>query len=513
MLNRINCCWGELTACMPRPVRSPLFESKRTVNSSHPGYFLPFSLFLFLFSLVQHQHNKSMNEQPRLNSPPSLVPRLPLEVLRLVFIYFCRHCSGDYEQPFRVLPLPDNTATLYNLCLVSRCFRDVAQGMLHHSFDIIVKHQLPGNRWQRRLEPFLRTIASRPDLAHLVSAVFLPWKEIESLDFDEGKVTFDKCARSMGTTASKIYKLIGRNKAPVSNKIEEAFFLGQPISDDEREDCYVPIVASELMTITMAILPNLAHLGLVEDTDLHRRWNFDLSAPTLNALGITTLPLKTFENDYGMPKLLSRTKNLEMLITGGRGQVPELPNLRGLHIRALDGNYISTDSASPIFENARYLATFSFTATGTPLSNVIECLNQPRFHASLESIRLDLRCHRDLDGGLQAMSNLKLFTRLKKLFVPIASIYSSSDTELENQALASILPPSIEYLTLVEHVTPTARGLLHKDLLRLIDKRPTLFPHLREIISDSVQVCDEGLINVFWQAGVALIHEELPRSN
>ncbi|KIL85152.1 hypothetical protein FAVG1_11581 [Fusarium avenaceum] len=262
----------------------------------------------------------------------------------------------------------------------------------------------------------------------------------------------------------------------------------------------------------MAILPNLAHLGLVEDTDLHRRWNFDLSVPTLDALGITTLPLKTFENDYGMPKLLSRTEDLEMLITGGRGEVPELPNLRGLHIRALDGNYISTDSASPIFETARHLATFSFTATGTPLSNVIECLNQPRFHASLESIRLDLRCHRDLNGSLQAMSNLKLFTRLKKLFVPVASIYSSSDGKLQTQSLASIIPPSIESLTLMEHETPTACGLLHKDLLRLIEKKPALFPRLTKIMSDSVQVCDEGLKNVFWQAGVALIHQDLPRS-
>jgi hypothetical protein len=222
----------------------------------------------------------------------------------------------------------------------------------------------------------------------------------------------------MGTTASKIYKPSERNKAPVSNKIEEAFFLGQPISDDEREERYIPIVASELMAITVAILPNLVHLGLAENTDSHRRWNFDLSVPTLDALGITTLPLKTFENDYGMPKLLSRTKDLRMLITGGRGEVPEMPNLRGLHIRALDGNYISTGSASPIFESARHLNSFSLTATGTPLSNVMECLDQPRFHASLESIRLDLRCHRDLDGALQAVSSLKLFTRLKKLFVP-----------------------------------------------------------------------------------------------
>jgi hypothetical protein len=194
----------------------------------------------------------------------------------------------------------------------------------------------------------------------------------------------------MGTTASEIYQASQNNRVSGSDAIQEAFFLRQPISDDFSQQDYIPVVASELITIAMAILPSLVHLGLVEDTDLHRRWNFDLSAATLDALGITNLPLKTFENDYGMPKLLSRTTDLDMLVTGGRGEVPEMPNLRGLHIRAPDGNYISTNNASPIFESASNLTTFSFTATGTSLSKVIECLDQPRFHASLESIRLDL---------------------------------------------------------------------------------------------------------------------------
>jgi hypothetical protein len=110
------------------------------------------------------------------------------------------------------------------------------------------------------------------------------------------------------------------------------------------------------------------------------------------------------------------------------------------------------------------------------------------------------------------MSNLKLFTRLKKLFVPISPIYGTSDVEIQPQSFVTILPPSIESLTLMEPATPTARGLLHKDLLLLIEKKPALFPQLRKIISDSVQVCDEGLKNVFRQAGVALIHQELPRS-
>jgi hypothetical protein len=213
-----------------------------------------------------------------------------------------------------------------------------------------------------------------------------------------------------------------------------------------------------------------------------------------------------------MPKLLSRTTDLEMLVAGGRGEVPEIPNLRALHIRPLDGDYISTNNPSPLFESASHLTTFSFTATGTSLSNIIECLDQPRFHASLESIRLDLRYHRDFNGALQAMRNLKLFKKLRELFIPIFPIYGSSDVELQPQLLVTILPPSIESLTLMEHVTPTASGLLHKDLLLLIEKKPALFPQLRKIISDSVQVCDEGLKNVFRQAEVALIHQELPRS-
>jgi hypothetical protein len=86
-----------------------------------------------------------MSQQPRMNSPSGLVPRLPPEILRLIFINYCRHCCGAYEQPFSVVPLPENTTTLYNLCLTSRCFRDIAQGVLHHSFDIVLEDHLPDN--------------------------------------------------------------------------------------------------------------------------------------------------------------------------------------------------------------------------------------------------------------------------------------------------------------------------------------------------------------------------------
>jgi hypothetical protein len=143
----------------------------------------------------------------------------------------------------------------------------------------------------------------------------------------------------MGTTSSETYQASQKNRVSGSDTIQEAFFLGQPISDDVRQRDYLPIMAGELMTIKIAKLPSLVHLGLVEDTDLHRRWNFDLSAPTLDALGITNLPMKTLENDYGMPKLLSPITELETLVTGGRGEVPEMPNLRGLYIRARNGNY------------------------------------------------------------------------------------------------------------------------------------------------------------------------------
>jgi hypothetical protein len=104
-----------------------------------------------------------------------------------------------------------------------------------------------------------------------VNAVFLPWKLFESLDFLQSKDVFDKCAISMGTTASEIYQASQKNRVSGSDAIQEAFFLDRPISDHVRQPDYIPLVASELMTITMAKLPSLFHLVLVEDTHLHWR--------------------------------------------------------------------------------------------------------------------------------------------------------------------------------------------------------------------------------------------------
>ncbi|KAL4727815.1 hypothetical protein ACLX1H_004504 [Fusarium chlamydosporum] len=440
--------------------------------------------------------------------------RLPLEIIQLIFKHFCRHCCGEYEQPFRVKPPTQNATTLHNLCLVSRHFRDVAQVILHHSFDFDFEPPkcLPyTDSWKRRLEPFLRTIASRPDLARSVNAVFLPWELIVSLDFDQSKKSFDTCARSMGISALEIYQLPQRHGAPSSDAIEEAFFQGHPIPDDAGKQDHISLVASELVTIAMAMLPNLAHLVIVAKDLLYEKWDIDISTSTLDALNVDYLPLKTLESDEAMPKLLSRTVDLQMLVTGGRGLFPRMANLKRLHIRSINGVRLSGRDASPVEACIGCLTSFSFTAAYRRIANLIEALDQPRFHTTLESIRLDLRC-RPTEHEIDPILTFRSFTKLNTLFIPACPIYGSNYTHIDPQSLVTILPPNIQSLTLVEHETPTPPGLLHKDLLRLVEKKSTLFPHLIEIISDSVQVCDGSLKTMMENVGIALIHREIPWS-
>ncbi|KAJ0137582.1 Uncharacterized protein HZ326_19429 [Fusarium oxysporum f. sp. albedinis] len=127
-----------------------------------------------------HHHPTFSHSQPALQrmartrlqkSTTDYFSKLSPEILRCMFAYFCPHCCNEYQCPFGAPPelnrVQDNT-TLYNLCLVSRYFRPFAQEILHHSFDPYYTSWDAPNPWERRLEPFLQTIASRPDLARSV---------------------------------------------------------------------------------------------------------------------------------------------------------------------------------------------------------------------------------------------------------------------------------------------------------------------------------------------------------
>ncbi|KAF4969003.1 hypothetical protein FSARC_3657 [Fusarium sarcochroum] len=451
----------------------------------------------------------------------TLITNLAPEILRNIFGHFCSHCSGDYQWPFRTGPqaAQDNTS-LFNLCLVSRYFRGTAQEILHHSFNLDC-HEWPSDHSKRRLEPFLATVASRPDLARSVAAVFIQGPLIEHLDFEEARRAFGICARSLGTNPRDIYQKVQASEELSSTRmpsratilgqspaIKRAFFLGEPTPEDMKHTEFIFAAASKLLTMVVSILPNLVHLGMEEGrAKPHRRQEIDVEPDTLDALGITSIGLTTFESDRALDNLLWRAPNLETLVTLGLFPFPELPSVRNLHIRTggrLHGWWIN-ECLSPC---TGPLSTFSFTGVDPEISSVIECIDQPRLHGSLESLHL-FKCRRAHYTKLRPVPSLKRFTKLKTLSIPTAHIYGPDLASPHHVSLVNILPANITSLTLVRHDEPTPLDRMMEDLQCLFNAKHALFTQLKEIRIRMEHIFDEHLTTLSEPIGVDLIHQEL----
>ncbi|RBR12489.1 uncharacterized protein FIESC28_08613 [Fusarium coffeatum] len=459
-----------------------------------------------------------MSQQPSLNSAYDPFQKLPPEVLRLITRQFCSHCCGEYDQPFKVESSVQDTTTLYNLCLASPHLRDNSQEVLFHYFGVESIHPLSsGHGWKWRLEPFLRTVASRPDLAGSVKIVGLHWRSLNQLSFNGGKAIFDHCAKSLSTSAFSLFLNTRNDQESQTNTIRQSFLLQGSVPRGVRPGQWLPVVASELFAMMLALLPNISYLGVMEDAQYFRSpniregrgWRLDVSDPTLDVLGTTTVGLKTLESDYGMKKLLVRATSLETFIIGGDldGPIPEMPSLMHLHIPH-SGKHFPTTAC--LLKCTGQLKTLSYTVTKSEISTIVRYLDQPRFHDSLESIRLDLRCQPS-NETIQPMPSLKLFTQLKTILLPSCTIWGCHPAGFEPRSLIDILPPSIESLTLLHHLIPASSGPLCEDMLRLLEATPTSFPQLRTIISDSYEVCNPTLTGLFKQVGVTVIFQEVPR--
>ncbi|CAG7559022.1 unnamed protein product [Fusarium equiseti] len=468
--------------------------------------------------VLREEPDDTMSQQPQLNPAHDPFQKLPPEVLRLITRHFCAHCCGEYDQPFKVESSVQDTTTLYNLCLASPCLRDNSQQILFHYFGVESIYPLSvGHGWKWRLGPFLRTVASRPDLARSVKIAGLHWRLLNQLSFNESKTIFDQCAKSLGTSALSIFLNSRSGQESQTNTIRQSFLLRGSIPRGVRPGQWLPVMASELLTMLLALLPNISYLGVMEDAEYFRNpnilegrgWRLDVSVPTLDALGIDAIGLKTIESDYRMEKLLKRATSLETFVIGGGvdGPVPEMPSLKHLHILRWVRHFPTT---SYLLKCTGQLKILSYRAPEPDISMVVRCLDHPRFHDSLESIRFDFRCKAS-ERAIQPMPSLKQFSKLKAIFLPTRAIWGCYSTEFEPQSLINILPPSIESLTLMHHNTPTSSGPLCEDMLRLLEAKPTSFTQLRTVISDSSEICNPTLMGLFKQVGVTVIFQELPR--
>ncbi|QGI78320.1 hypothetical protein CEK25_005049 [Fusarium fujikuroi] len=262
----------------------------------------------------------------------------------------------------------------------------------------------------------------------------------------------------------------------------------------------------QLLSILVAILPNLSHISIEKDG----RWRFDVSPPTLDSLGVSSIPLKILETDSTLPNLLARTPELETLVTCATEKFPNMPCLRNLHIRsqkAVDAPVIQRLLSAC----TGTLSTFSYTSFDSDILEVVSVLDKPRFHASLETLYLDMK--RSDYRGSHKMPSLKQFTHLKRLFLPTYFLYgpaysSCCQGKCEVKSLASTLPPSIMSLDLLER-SQKPNGRMYDDLVILAKDVAFAFPQLKTIRSNSDHLCDEYSEALFKSVGVDLIRQDL----
>ncbi|KAJ4141792.1 hypothetical protein NW768_001010 [Fusarium equiseti] len=368
------------------------------------------------------------------------------------------------------------------------------------------------------MPPFLRTLAARPDLGRAVKVVSLEWDILKDLSYFGGHAVFEKCANSLGTNGSAILEKSRDDQDLYTAAIRESFLLGRSTPEGAKIEECLPVVAGELLAMMFAVLPNLTYFGVTQNGEIFRNpwiqndrdWRLDVSLLTLDVLGINTLGLKTLKSDYGVPKLLSRATSLETFISNGHvdGHMPEMPSLKCLHL--LSGWDRHSPSTGYLPRYTGQLTTFSYTSAHPHILTVVQYLDQPRFHQSLESMHLDFQI-RSSDAR-EPIPSLKSFRKLKTLLLAARPMYGCDSTAFEHQSLINILPPNIQSLTLVgENLPASPNHRLYQDMLRLLEEKSKLFPRLRRVTSDSSHFSGPILRGLFEQAGVVLIHQDLLR--
>ncbi|KAF7556947.1 hypothetical protein G7Z17_g1079 [Cylindrodendrum hubeiense] len=301
---------------------------------------------------------------------------LPTEVLALIFGHFCLHCRGEHDQPRDIGTVQQRQVQfrqqsdaqkrserswyylLYRLplCSLSRVstrFRDIAQPILHHEF--VHGHgdswDSTGFNWERRLLLFMRTVKQRPDLARRTKVVGIHWFLFKSLG--QTTETLKQCATAMGVNLRNVWRDRAvrfasftddkAHKVPLFMSFLVSFLDGEHGLDlaglqnigcelalvHDTEHCWM---ASELLALLLAQLPNLEHLSTQDFDDKLGLF----PALALLALNVSRLPLKTLDVDIRPAPIIGLASGLETLNIRGNWrrqlEVPPMPNLKVLRV-------------------------------------------------------------------------------------------------------------------------------------------------------------------------------------
>ncbi|CAH0052050.1 unnamed protein product [Clonostachys solani] len=438
--------------------------------------------------------------------------RLSPELLRMIFAWFCPHCRGNFEWQHWAdrhdgEQHEQDVCSLFNLCRVSVAFCNAAQEVLYHSFDT---RYPTTSRSRLQLELFLRSIAARPDLARSVKAVILDPSSIANLDFFASRDAFDHCAHALGTSALDLWTQTEhayRANPQTQHQGCEAFFLRDADPGTWATRPSIPFLASELLTMLVALLPNLSYLKV--DSPIEQ---LDLSRVTSDAIGLTRLPLKTLDTTLRFESLLELSPGVGTLVCRSGLSWDSLPSVQSLVIATHSVDHLAIQRV--LAACTGHLSNFSYRGVRATSEEIVRVLSTERLHATLESIHID--CRSPAIGFLlldRIIPSFTPFINLRTLFLSISPM--NSDTESDSQALVNILPISITSLTLVVNEGDPSFARLRDQLVCLAKAKAkaSVFKHLSRVRCDALQACDQYVKDLFKQVGVDFMYQEFPRSD
>ncbi|KAF4466983.1 hypothetical protein FALBO_6132 [Fusarium albosuccineum] len=511
-----------------------------------------------------------------------MLDRLPGDILNEIFCHFCLHCCGQHVQSpeigarfqlrdRRPRQDPHNRSwysldrhALFSLSLSCKALRHVAQSFLYHEFVLGYGDSVRSAYYDfdNRLIPFVRTVGRRRDLAAKVRKVAIHPLLRQNIDAKQIRETLLKAAGVLGIDIIEAWK----RRAADASEAEREYWSGSygdllqtfftPELNDapsqrekEKEDSRPPwgfrILDAELITMLIALLPNLNHLSLWQENNSPIRF----CPSSFKALGITNLPnLKTLDTETNPDAIVALANGLETLNIRSISlfnwhatrQLPSVSTLRLTKVaykrkeleriiswctgnlchfiyeaRGREVPFVFTRIVNGVYEGPHFSAAHASKALG-PHKETLQY-----FHLDL---RLSLGPFRPASIYNEvcdaANFTLRDFTCLREVFLSTDALFAvptDNDTDEVKgirQSIADKMPSSLVSLYLAKDIA-TRMEDLQEGLIGLAQEKdchPVSFPNLEHVSIDTEDPLEEKVGLIMAGANVNFVYESLPKS-
>lgn len=465
-----------------------------------------------------------------MTKPTSRLESLPTEVLHSICTHFCRHCRGDtlvalQNHPWTYETTSDGKITVANaepsqdLCAlsrVSRRIRDAAQPVLYHEFPNF-EHR------ERRLEPFLEAVASRPDLARAVKVMAWNSNLANTLDIVRAQKGYHQGLKALGIDGNQLWRERHDDRLQLKHhKALHTFIFGDKYNDPRSYNSHLwKAACAEVLILLLALLPNLTTLIADDECDMF------FSPSALRVYGVSSIKLRELLATHLPHAILDVAPDLEHLVIGHFNPrniySPRSSKKPRMISYLMSEQDFKLEEAPPYRLDTRDLEKI-LTSRGQPLqrfwfqtSHIKTRVDVPRisfsyldnFCTTLESLHLEYNVDARLFGS--TMRSLKKFTILKEIFITANMIYSireDDDPTRDANSLVDFLPDQIEIFTVIDWTPPPFE---HQALARgfdgLLDAMiQGSFPKLRRVRYESK--CWEKVRKIYRQVGDVIEAED-----